>query len=98
MADDFTTDGTFAATTASQSLIEKHFDEKTPREEFSIANNGTANEIVYVSFGNVAVAGQGIPLRNGQVLIQSAAQGYKVFQGRVNIIASANVNVGFYYR
>lgn len=98
MAGDFTTDGTLAATNASQTLIEKHFDPNTPREEFSIANNGTANEIVYISFGNVAVAGKGLPLRNGQVLIQSAAQGYKVFQGRINVIASANVDVGYYFR
>jgi len=48
--------------------------------------------------GNVAVAGRGIPLRNGQVLIQSSGQGYHVFQGRVNVIASASVAVGFMYR
>lgn len=61
----------------------------TRRKVLYFKNTSTAAQIISVSYGDVAVAGQGFVLQPNEYIIESMSEGYIVFQGTVNAISSA---------
>lgn len=59
------------------------------RKVISIRNSSTGTQEITVSLGVVAVAGVGQVLLPGDTWIDSNSEGYKCYQGTINVISSA---------